>query len=557
MGYVLMWIESLSAMLLLVAGILAWRWQTQRRQLLARAALAAVMFLAVLPPAAVVIFNIAFKEKGATLGYGTASVLWLLAFLGGSVALILKARKDAGGTRTAATWPIGRLLAACAAAAVLNLITFLNMDAMMNAKLATLRMEAGAMALSSAPPRLTDRDNAALVYEKAFDAMKRVDAKTPNLGKRHGQWFKDYNKPDYVIDSELREYLQLQKGSLALLRRGAAMPGCYFDRDYSNPSLDMQLPELAQMRAGARLLAVSARARAADGDVKGAVEDVAAIWSMSRHMMGEPLLISGLVSVAMANIGDLTLEGVLRTRTPSAQDLAPLVNDTISFYPRALRRCLMTEQAFGLSAFAMLSGDQDAKLVYQSIGLRGELDSVVGPLWRVFLLSDDLHSYRKYMNELRNAAMQNYKAYKPRIDQGARRIEGGILTHLIAPALDRVQVSFLRAEALQRLSEMGVAVAAYRANNGKFPASLEALTPEYLAEIPNDPFDEQPLRYAPAADGVVLYSVGDDLVDDKGVFRDYQGGDIIFRIGNVPDAPVTTPVSAPGKKGVTPAKGSF
>jgi hypothetical protein len=52
------------------------------------------------------------------------------------------------------------------------------------------------------------------------------------------------------------------------------------------------------------------------------------------------------------------------------------------------------------------------------------------------------------------------------------------------------------------------------------PSSLEELGPQYLKEVPLDPFDGQPIRYSP--EKAIIYSVGDDLIDSGGILEDYM-----------------------------------
>ena len=63
-----------------------------------------------------------------------------------------------------------------------------------------------------------------------------------------------------------------------------------------------------------------------------------------------------------------------------------------------------------------------------------------------------------------------------------------------------------------------LALERYRLEQGSLPDSLEALTPDYLPAIPNDPFDDAPLRYLPQEDGFILYAVGVDGIDNRGQF---------------------------------------
>jgi hypothetical protein len=53
----------------------------------------------------------------------------------------------------------------------------------------------------------------------------------------------------------------------------------------------------------------------------------------------------------------------------------------------------------------------------------------------------------------------------------------------------------------------------YEIRHGRLPATLAALVPEFLRQVPQDPFDGRPFRYLP--DKAVVYSVGPDLVDSS------------------------------------------
>jgi hypothetical protein len=63
----------------------------------------------------------------------------------------------------------------------------------------------------------------------------------------------------------------------------------------------------------------------------------------------------------------------------------------------------------------------------------------------------------------------------------------------------------------------------YKIEKGELPKNLNQLIPEYLSEMPIDPFDGQHVRYLP--DKKIIYSVGSDLKDNFG-----EKGDIAFKI---------------------------
>ena len=73
-------------------------------------------------------------------------------------------------------------------------------------------------------------------------------------------------------------------------------------------------------------------------------------------------------------------------------------------------------------------------------------------------------------------------------------------------------------DAVTRLLILELAVLEYRLERGELPDRLEQLTPEFLDELPIDPFDSEgrPLRYVRTDDGFLIYSIGEDGKDDGG-----------------------------------------
>ncbi|HEX2475890.1 MAG TPA: hypothetical protein VHK01_14155 [Lacipirellulaceae bacterium] len=75
-----------------------------------------------------------------------------------------------------------------------------------------------------------------------------------------------------------------------------------------------------------------------------------------------------------------------------------------------------------------------------------------------------------------------------------------------------------RITAVRHLLKAEIALRKYRLETGRLPSQLNDLVPDYMSTLPTDPYDPNggALRYAPTADGYVLYSVGYDRDDDGG-----------------------------------------
>lgn len=80
-------------------------------------------------------------------------------------------------------------------------------------------------------------------------------------------------------------------------------------------------------------------------------------------------------------------------------------------------------------------------------------------------------------------------------------------------------------EAINRLLQADLAIRAFAKDRGRFPKTLNELTPDYLAYVPLDPYSNRPLAYENRAnswktappqmlDDFVLYSVGPNGEDD-------------------------------------------
>jgi len=84
------------------------------------------------------------------------------------------------------------------------------------------------------------------------------------------------------------------------------------------------------------------------------------------------------------------------------------------------------------------------------------------------------------------------------------------------------------AAVIARLRTARVALAILRwraAHEGRLPESLAELVPDTLPAIPEDPFDEQPLRYRRLPQGFLVYSIGPDFADDGGREKPADAGE--------------------------------
>ena len=70
--------------------------------------------------------------------------------------------------------------------------------------------------------------------------------------------------------------------------------------------------------------------------------------------------------------------------------------------------------------------------------------------------------------------------------------------------------------AVQEAQALACALERSRVADGKFPDTLDALAPRFIAKLPHDIITGEPLKYRREGDGYVLYSVGWNEKDDGG-----------------------------------------
>ncbi|HKA08612.1 MAG TPA: hypothetical protein VKD71_15240 [Gemmataceae bacterium] len=326
------------------------------------------------------------------------------------------------------------------------------------------------------------------------------------------------------------------------------------------------LPSAQKCRAVCRALSCRAMGRIGDGDFDGAWQDLLACQRLGRLIGRSGTLIESLVGVALvanATSGQITL--VSHSKHPSKQVLAWL--DDLQKLPpmRPFADKLDLGERFqtldSLQSIVCCRGDDNAATPGQPPRANGFWD-------RAFTRGTDFdpafrnanRAFDDYVAAARQSDRGKRKdevaAISARFDQAARttaqkgslaklvssRAErgehiGNVMIALLLPSIEKVLDSGDRTEQTQTNLQIAFALAAYRADQGKYPPRLDELAPKYLSKIPLDLFSGKPLIYRPAENGYLLYSVGVNGIDEDGRWTDDdpKGDDLRVRM------PVTEP----------------
>jgi hypothetical protein len=91
-----------------------------------------------------------------------------------------------------------------------------------------------------------------------------------------------------------------------------------------------------------------------------------------------------------------------------------------------------------------------------------------------------------------------------------------IFLHSLMPAYSSVIALNIRNIAYLRVTQAALAVQRYRLKNNKLPDSLDSLVPDYFETVPLDPYDGKKIRYKKIDPGFMVYSIGENRIDDGG-----------------------------------------
>lgn len=307
-------------------------------------------------------------------------------------------------------------------------------------------------------------------------------------------------------------------------RRLAGMPRGRHRLTLARPLvIGTMLDDQQQTRAVAALLRYAALRRADEGDIDGALADCRAIFNAGRSLGDEPFIISQLIRVACVAIACQTAERVLAQGEPSPAELA------------ALQKLLEEEDAFpglwlslrgerGMShdmIIALEDGTVPLSALAGGPGTPSATERLLGGLLRPSFKAEHPGMLDMMTRRVEAAKLP---PHEQAAEQAAFNAEvaalprTAVLTRLLLPAVDKIAQSFRRKHGQLRSLSACVAAERFRRANSRWPETLDQLVPSYLAAVPLDPYDGQPLRYKRLADGVIAYAVGPDLIDDGGKF---------------------------------------
>jgi len=359
--------------------------------------------------------------------------------------------------------------------------------------------------------------NAADVYMRAFDAfVPPVDeGNVPIVGKAKLP-ARGEPLPEPMLKA-VAQCLAANEKCLALLHEAAAVEHCRYDWDFADVLSPWKgQPHWGGLRSCAFLLCMNTIYHAHMGETNAVVTCVKDGLRLSDSMRREPGTMSYLLGIASRGRALNGLERALNVTTFSDRQLIEL--DGLLAASEAtldLGRAMITERCFAIERFKAMENSRPPSLRY--LLRTGEII-----LWAPGMQARGLRDTLDYMEEYVQAADLPTMERMARFRQVENELAGSSILHATAKAwvpvflgpsifeLDpRIRVHF-------NLARTALAIERYRLATGEVPRQLQELVPQFMQQVPIDPFDGQPIRYKREDPGYRLYSVLDDGQDNGG-----------------------------------------
>lgn len=296
--------------------------------------------------------------------------------------------------------------------------------------------------------------------------------------------------------------------------------------------LENSYPMLNQSRATAQMLKVRMQLQLLRNDLDGSVETYESLFGLglANHAvggMGHYLAGSSICLWAYKEAMNTCYAGVLDN-----DHLQRLMDTTLQFsIPSA-------ELGLEYERLTLLEANDDFYLSFSEGGKNG-----IAGAEQLVRLATGIASHReatavanRYYDAMRDSLYSSGKMREQadsilgRIEDESWRDKFKILT-LMSMSVELIRTRETTLSVMRDGTIAMLALELHRLRKGDYPASLDELVPEFLVELPIDPFTNNPLRYrlTDASADYVLYSTGTDKTDDGGepypgsVFRPLQG----------------------------------
>jgi hypothetical protein len=419
-----------------------------------------------------------------------------------------------------------------------------------------------------------------VAWQMAFNAFR--SGTLTNVSKFHS----DKSDPESrrAAASAVLEALKDIEAKIAEMRAASARPYARYPIEFKEDPWSLAFPHLPKLKGTCQRLRLKASAELALGQSAAALDDVKLMFYLAASIKDEPFVISYLVRIACRDLAiHVIWEGLAQHvwSDPQLQELQTRLDERD--FLQDLKRNLSAEHAagiltpdllrkFGINYLFALGDTLDS-----SHWLEGPLVTVLGNLAPSGWLYQEKLNYSRLFHMQQQPLLDEAGAVKPRISPTEvkaaackmeeelaykHRFAGSALNHtmfasLLLPALGNITMKGVSAQTSTDHAALACALERYRLAHGNVPEKLDALVPQFIAQLPDDLITGEPYKYRRTGDAqLILYSVGWNEKDDGGTpgerLYDSRDGDWIW---DYPLTPQIQPAARPSAALPSPKPG--
>jgi len=391
---------------------------------------------------------------------------------------------------------------------------------------------------SVVPPPVPDNENFATtplfaeLFPKPPEHPRLDAAKLPDCWKAYGNWnvgrMEDLAAWQVCFtNSDLLAALATYEPILREVAEASHRPKCRFPIRYEDNSA-ARIPHLSPLRNLTRIYRLRALVELSAGQTDAALKDVQTCLRLADTVKDEPVLISFLVRYAILDLASQPIwEGLAAHRWNKSQlEVLHAEFEKMDQF-RPLQLAIAGERLRNHHDIRMASRHPQGFLALLTHGnlLAGEkgswLDRAIPSGW---FYQNALTVDRFYTETYLPAVDWERRVINPQVfkqvDQTCKTLHTtpyNIFYKLFVPGMPTVAKRAAWSQTSVDKTAVACALERYRLVRGEYPEKLDVLVPEFIAKIPNDVIDGQPLRYRRTGnDEFVLYSIGWNETDDGG-----------------------------------------
>jgi hypothetical protein len=374
-------------------------------------------------------------------------------------------------------------------------------------------------ALDAWYPEPAPGQNAATYYGQGIEALKMNTAGISELPLLGGGSMPSLGEPiPASMKPALAAMVKANHDALGFLAKGAQYPQCRYPLDFTR-GYDLIYRPYPQLEKASLLVELTALHYAENKQPEPAAREVLTSLALADSLANAPSVLSQLLRSRMLVYALTALEQVVnRSGLPS--DTATELSRALQKMEQAEARgdcfncALAGERAMSLAALAkprQLARALDAPDLRMTASKRSQIKA---RLWSGEQLAPERAFFEQSFSRLAAARQASFPDRLKADDLGRQLVaeasdKGLAALELLLPSIGRRTALEAQCLARLRLGSTAVALERFRAgHDGRYPATLSQLAPDYISAAPADPFDGQLLRYHPESGGYSLSSIG-------------------------------------------------